>query len=224
MKTVALVSQKGGVGKTTLATGLAVAAHQAGLSAAVFDLDPQASAAFWKDTREADEPAVVPIPAARLEHVLKAARDSGCDFAVIDAPPFAKDITYEAAKHADLILIPIRPAVLDVMAMTKTLDLLAHYGKLATIVLSICPMQEREIEDTEQTIRELGATVVPVRIHNRIAFSRAQQTGLTAQEFEPRGKAAGEMARLYDYVHTYLGSAAEGSNHGNTGQLAASSA
>lgn len=65
MKTIALVSQKGGVGKTTLATGLAVAAHQAGLSAAIFDLDPQASAAFWKDTREAAEPAVVPIPAAR---------------------------------------------------------------------------------------------------------------------------------------------------------------
>ena len=85
MKTIALVSRKGGVGKTTLATGLAVAAYQAGLSTAVFDLDPQASAAFWKDTRQADDPAVLPIPVARLEHVLEAARGSGCDVAVIDA-------------------------------------------------------------------------------------------------------------------------------------------
>lgn len=224
MKTIAVVSQKGGVGKTTLATGLAVAAHTAGLSTAIFDLDPQASAAFWKDTREADEPAVLPIPATRLKHVLEAARDSSCDFAVIDAPPFAKDIAYEAAQHADLILVPTRPAVLDVMAMTKTLELLAHYGKSASIVLSICPIQGREIEDTEQTIRELGATVAPVRIHSRIAFSRAQQTGLTAQEFEPTGKAAEEIARLYDYVYTYLYSTVEGPSHGNTGKLAASGA
>lgn len=216
MKTIAVVSQKGGVGKTTLATGLAVAAHKVGRSVAVFDLDPQASAAFWKDTRDADEPAVLAIPSARLGHVLEAARGSACDLAVIDAPPFAKDITYEAAQHADLILIPTRPAVLDVMAMTKTLELLAHYGKPATIVLSICPIQGREIDDTEQTIRELGATVSPVRIHSRIAFSRAQQTGLTAQEFEPSGKAAQEIAQLYNYVHAYLCSMLEGRNHGST--------
>lgn len=62
MKTLAIISQKGGVGKTTLATALAVAAEREGKIAAVFDLDPQASAAFWKDTRTADTPAVVAIP------------------------------------------------------------------------------------------------------------------------------------------------------------------
>lgn len=200
MKTIALISQKGGVGKTTLATGLAVAAHLDGRSAAVFDLDPQASAAFWKDTREAEEPAVVAIPTARLKHVLDAARESGCEVAVIDAPPFAKDIAFEAAQHADLILIPTRPAVLDVMAMTKTLELVAHYKKASAIVLSICPIQGREISDTEEAILQLGAAVAPVRIHSRVAFSRAQQTGLTAQEFEPDGKAAEELKRLYEYV------------------------
>ena len=143
MKTIALISQKGGVGKTTLATALAVAAQRDGRNSAVFDLDPQASAAFWKDTRDDLDPAVVAIPPARLKHVLDAARESGCDFAVIDAPPFAKDIAFEAAQHADLILIPTRPAVLDVMAMTKTLDLVAHYGKPAIVVLSICPIQGR---------------------------------------------------------------------------------
>jgi cellulose biosynthesis protein BcsQ len=65
MKTLAIISQKGGVGKTTLATALAVAAEKTGRAAAVFDLDPQASAAFWHDTREADSPAVIATPAAR---------------------------------------------------------------------------------------------------------------------------------------------------------------
>ena len=122
MKTAAFISQKGGVGKTTLATALAVAAHLDGRSAAVVDLDPQASASFWKDARQA-----------------------GCDLAVIDAPPMAKDIAFEAARHADFILVPARPAVLDVMAISRTLELVAHYGRPAAVVLSLCPARGREV-------------------------------------------------------------------------------
>jgi len=204
MKTLAIISQKGGVGKTTLATALAVAAEKAGKVAAVFDLDPQASAAFWKDTRESETPVVIVTPPARLQHVLKAAAETGCDLAVIDAPPFAKDIAYEAAQQADFILIPTRPAVLDVMAMTKTLELVQHYGKPAAVVLTFCPIQGREIADTEAAIQQLGASLAPVRIHNRVAYSRAQQTGLTAQEFEEDGKAAEEIKQLYEYMCIHL--------------------
>jgi chromosome partitioning protein len=205
MRILAIISQKGGVGKTTLATALAVAAEAAGKQAAVFDLDPQASAAFWHDTRESEAPAVVSIAPARLQHVLKAAAESGCDLAIIDAPPFAKDIAYEAAQQADFILIPTRPAVLDVMAMTRTLELVRHYDRPAAVVLTFCPAQGREVADTEEAVRQLGATLAPVRIHNRVAYSRAQQTGLTAQELEPSGKAAEEIKRLYDYacIHVF---------------------
>ena len=204
MKILAIISQKGGVGKTTLATALAVAAERDGKRAAVFDLDPQASAAFWKDTRQDEAPAVIAIPPSRLQHVLKAAADSGCDLAIIDAPPFAKDIAFEAAQHADFILIPTRPAVLDVMAMTKTLELVGHYGKPSAVVLTFCPILGREIADTETAVKQLGAALAPVRIHNRVAYSRAQQTGLTAQEFEADGKAAEEVKRLYEYTCMHL--------------------
>jgi chromosome partitioning protein len=204
MKTLAIISQKGGVGKTTLATALAVAAEKDAKIVAVFDLDPQASAAFWKDTREADTPAVVAIPPSRLQHVLKAAAETGCDLAIIDAPPFAKDIAFEAAQRADFILIPTRPAVLDVMAMTKTLELVGHYNKPSAVVLTFCPVQGREIADTEGAVKQLGADLAPVRIHNRVAYSRAQQTGLTAQEFETDGKAAEEIKQLYAYACIHL--------------------
>lgn len=200
MKILSIISQKGGVGKTTLATALAVAAQGQGRNAAVFDLDPQASASFWHDTREAPTPAVAAVPSSRLTHLLRAARDSGCDLAIIDAPPFAKDIAFEAAQHAHFILIPARPAVLDVMAMSKTLELVRHYGKPAAVVLTFCPPAGRELTDTEDTIEKLGALLCPVRIGNRIAFSRAQQTGLAAQEYEPGGKAAQEIQRLYEYT------------------------
>lgn len=205
MRTVSIISQKGGVGKTTLATALAVAAEADGKNCAVFDLDPQASASFWRDAREAPTPAVAAVPSSRLTPLLKAALESGCDLAIIDAPPFAKDIAFEAAHHADFILIPTRPAVLDIMAMTKTLHLVQHYGKPAAVVLTFCPPAGRELSDTEEAIRQFGAELCPVRIGNRIAFSRAQQTGRVAQEYEPDGKAAEEIRQLYKYMCIRVG-------------------
>lgn len=200
MRVVGVISQKGGVGKTTLATALAVAAERRGKTAAVFDLDPQASAAFWKDTRQGETPAVIAVPSARLQHMLRTAAISGCDLAIIDAPPFAKDIAFEAAQHAHFVLIPTRPAVLDVMAMTKTLELVRHYAKPAAVVLTFCPPQGREVTDTEEAVRQMDASLCPVRIHNRVAYSRAQQTGLTAEELEPDGRAAEEIKKLYEFT------------------------
>jgi chromosome partitioning protein len=204
MKTLAVVSQKGGVGKTTLATALAVEATRQGKSAVIFDLDPQASASFWKDTRQSARPddtlAITAVPAVRLAHVLKAAEGAGCDLAIIDTPPFSKDIAYEAAQRADFVLIPTRPAVLDAMAMTRTLELVQQYQRPYGIILTFCPPQGREVDDTVKAIAELKAELCPVRIGNRIAYSRAQQSGGAAQEIEPDGKAAQEIKDLYTYV------------------------
>ena len=161
MKTLAIISQKGGVGKTTLALALAVAANKDRKTAAVFDLDPQASAAFWKDMREDSDPAVIALPPSRLQHALKTAADTGCDLAIIDAPPFAKDIAFEAAQHADFILIPTRPAVLDLMAVTKTLELVRHYDRPAAVVLTFCPIRGRELTDIEDAIGKLGTDLAP---------------------------------------------------------------
>jgi chromosome partitioning protein len=90
------------------------------------------------------------------------------------------------------------------MAMTKTLELVTHYGRPSAVVLTFCPIQGREIADTEEAVKQLGASIAPVRIHNRVAYSRAQQTGLTAQEFEPDGKAAEEIKQLYAYMCMHL--------------------
>lgn len=204
MKVLSIISQKGGVGKTTLATALAVEGSRDGKKTVLFDLDPQASASFWMDTREDSTLAITAVPAARLGHVLGAVREAGCDLAIIDTPPFAKDIAFEATQHADFVLVPTRPAVLDVMAMTRTLDLVKHYGTPFAAVLTFCPPHGREVDDTVGTIGKFGAEVCPVRIGNRIAYSRAQQTGLAAQEIDPDGKAAQEITELYEYVCMHL--------------------
>lgn len=204
MKVLSIVSQKGGVGKTTLATALAVEAARDGKSVVVFDLDPQASASFWSDTRQGDDIAITALPSSRLAHMLQAAKDGGCDLAIIDPPPMAKDIAYEATQSADFVLVPTRPAVLDVMAMSKTLNLVRHFDKPFAVVLNFCPPQGREINDALEVIDQLGATLCPVRVGLRVAFSRAQQTGQAAQEIDPEGKAAGEIEKLYKYACMHL--------------------
>ncbi len=214
MKVLSLISQKGGVGKTTLATALAVQASRSGRRTVMFDLDPQASASFWKDTRQDDTLAITAVPAARLSHVVAAVRAAGCDLAIIDTPPFSKDIAFEAAQQADFVLVPTRPAVLDVMAMTRTLDVVKHYSRPYGVVLTFCPPFGREVDDTVKVIEQLDATICPVRIGNRIAYSRAQQTGQAAQEIEPDGKAAQEIMELYAYVcmNLYANEQEDGAN------------
>src|SRR5271170_8073404 len=114
MFTISLIGQKGGVGKTTIALGLAVAAVRAGHAAAIVDLDPQASAAKWKDRRADDNPAVVSAQASRLKQVIDSARTGGVDFLFIDTAGRKDNSALDAARMSDLVLIPTRPKILEV--------------------------------------------------------------------------------------------------------------
>ena len=100
MKTLAIVSRKGGAGKTTIALHLAVAAEAMGLTVAVFDLDPQASAALWGDRRGEGGPAVVPAQASRLGLLLDQARAQEADLVILDTAPHADSIASDSAFHA----------------------------------------------------------------------------------------------------------------------------
>jgi cellulose biosynthesis protein BcsQ len=91
MKVIAIVSQKGGSGKTTLALHLATAAEKAGLSTAVLDLDPQASAAGWNDSRKHEVPVVISLVPNRLSQGLEAAREGGAKLGVFQKRRFLLD-------------------------------------------------------------------------------------------------------------------------------------
>ena len=126
-KVLAILSEKGGAGKTTVTVHLAVAAKLAGLDVAILDLDPQSSAADWSDRRGSD-PEAVAIPPARLEKLLTDLRANGTDLVIIDTGRDSNNAGYTAAQAADLVLIPCRGGGFDFRALSRTLDLcrLAH--------------------------------------------------------------------------------------------------
>lgn len=205
MKTVALIAQKGGVGKTTLAIHLATAFAATGKNTLLLDLDPQASAAEWKDHRSVETPAVVSIQPSRLTKVLEEAKSIGTDIVILDTAPHSESTALEAAKAADLILVPCQPTIMDLRAMSKTVELLRLVGKGAFAILNSVPHQGTGGQEAADTITSsFGLEVADVRFGDRVAFSRCMISGEAAQEVEPHGKAASEVTALYEWTNAQL--------------------
>lgn len=210
MKILAIISQKGGVGKTTLATALAVAAEQDGQRVALFDLDDQATASFWGGVRQADTPFVRDVKVALLSRDLERARNAGTDLVILDCAPIHAN-AQAVSDEADYVLIPTKPDIFDIRSMRATVKVMQSFGKRFGVVLTFCPPSGSEVADAREGIRSIGAELIPVELGLRKAYARAQQEGLAAQEYEPEGKAAAEVKSLYSYIHTAL----HGVKHGS---------
>lgn len=200
MKTIAILSGKGGAGKTTLAVHLGVAAENAGQTTAIIDLDPQASALTWKDNRENDTPAVVSAQASRLPQLLKSAKESGADTVFIDTAPHSEATSLAAARNAELVLIPCRPAILDLHAIGATVEITRLADVPAIVILNAVPARSSLADEARAAIDTYDITTAPCQLGQRIAFVHSLTAGLTAQEYEPKGKAAKEINTLYKYI------------------------
>jgi chromosome partitioning protein len=200
MKIVALISQKGGAGKTTLAVHLATRAAADRRATAVIDLDPQGTAASWGDRRQEEAPEVVSGQAVRLPALIKAAEDNGAEFLILDTAPNADQTASLAARAADVVLIPCRPATFDLEAITTTLMLAKAAGKPSYVVLNAVPPRSSIGKEAADGLEKQGARVAPHALTHRAAFSHGVIDGRTAQEYEPSGKAAKEIDQLYRWV------------------------
>lgn len=205
MKTVAILSQKGGTGKTTLAVHLAVAAERRDVPVAVLDLDPQASAADWKDSRAGDSPSVTSIQSSRLGKALEVAESAGAALVIIDSAPHSADAAVAAAEAADLILIPCRAGILDLRAIATTARIVKVTGKPAFVIMNAAPTRApRLMADAIAAVHKHGLAVAPVVIHQRSAYAHALTAGQTAEEYEPEGKAAEEVGELFTWLRKML--------------------
>jgi chromosome partitioning protein len=205
VKTLAVIGQKGGSGKTTTALGLAVASTLAGRAVAVIDLDPQGTAANWSDRRGNESPAVVSCQVSRLAQVLEAAAKQGAELAIIDTPGKSTDTAIAAAKAADFVLLPIQPQLFDIETLGSVKDILTLAGNPpAAVIVNRASTQGQRHTDTLEAATAQGFTVCPVVIYSRAAHGDAGNIGQTAAEYEPKGKAAQEMLGLYGYISILL--------------------
>ena len=200
MRTVAVVSQKGGAGKTTLALHMAVAAEQAGYSAAVVDMDPQGTAEAWSEWRKEAPPVVIPAKTVTLARTVEKAGQVA-ELIVMDTPPLAEAEARAAARIADLVLVPCSPNAFDLHSIRTTADLTRFAAKPAFAVFNAGPIAApRLYAETTELVTEIGLQVAPVRLSERAAFRHATGSGQAAQEIEPDGKAAAEVAALWRWI------------------------
>ena len=201
MHTIAVINAKGGSGKTTLALHLAVAAVQDGRNVAVVDLDPQLTAVNWSHRRSSPEPAVLGRAVSQLGAELERLASLGADVVLIDTPPRwagADTAARQAARVADLLVVPVRPTIVDLEATVATLERLRSITAAPMVaVLNGCAARSRDADDAEQALVDRGVQVCPARIGQRVAFARSLHTGQVAQEVNRVAFAAAEIARVH---------------------------
>ena len=203
MITVAFCTQKGGTGKTTIATALAVAAHLAGKKSALLDLDPQTNAVNWFDRREGDGPDVASIQPGAIRRSLDAYRGLGMDWVFIDTPGKMDSASTEAAKYADMVLIPTQAQIFAIDTLEPLKRLLDMAGNPpAFVVLNLVHPNAggRAADDAAAIAERFNVAVAPIHMSRLKAYEDAPALGQTPQELEPQGRAAQEVAGLFNFL------------------------
>jgi chromosome partitioning protein len=200
VRILALASQKGGSGKTTLSGHLAVQAQRAGSGPVVLiDIDPQGSLADWWNERDDDLPAFAQTTVARLATDLEQLRQQGFKLAVIDTPPAITMAIQSVISVAELIVVPTRPSPHDLRAVGATVDLCDRAGKPLIFVVNAATPRARITSEAAIALSQHG-TVAPVTVHHRTDYASSMIDGRTVMDFEPQGKSAKEIEQLWTYV------------------------
>jgi chromosome partitioning protein len=200
MRVIAIASQKGGSGKTTLAGHLAVQAEKAGAgSVALIDADPQGSLADWWNEREDPTPVFVHTSSPRLEQDIEDVRELGVDLLIIDTPPAITATISDVIRVSDLILIPTRPSPHDLRSVGRTVELVEAMGKPLIFVVNGATPRARITSEAAIALSQHG-TLAPSIIHQRVDFAASMIDGRTVMELDPRSRSAKEIAKLWDYL------------------------
>ena len=208
MSVIAVLNQKGGSGKTTIATHLARALQLGGASVVLIDSDPQGSARDWAAAKEDQPLRVLGIDRPTLERDLKALAKH--DYIVIDGAPQAADLAVSAIKAADFILIPVQPSPYDIWATADLVDLVKSRisitdGKLkAAFVVSRAIKGTRISSEIGEALGGYGIQILDERITQRVIYPSTAAIGLTALDTEPDGDAAIECRALANSVAQLL--------------------
>ena len=209
MKVIAVLNQKGGSGKTTIATHLARALQLQGSSVLLVDSDKQGSARDWSAVDESNPVTVIGLDRPTLDRDLKNISDK--DFVVIDGSPQATDLAVSAIKAADFVLIPVQPSPYDIWATSDLVDLVKQRIEMTDNKLKSAFVVSRAIKNTRiggevsEVLTEYGLPVLNAKIVQRIAYPNSAAIGKTVFETESKSSdAVAEMNALATEVKSYL--------------------
>lgn len=197
---IAIISQKGGAGKTTLAINLAVEAERNNLSSLLIDLDPQSSATEWSDSRKQDYPVVLSAHASRMDKLIQKAEENAASFVFIDTAPHSENAALESAKIADLVLVPCRAGILDIKAIQSSLNICNLAQVKALVILNALPSQSSIAQEARQAIETIGGRVCEYSIGQRVIFNHAMTEGLGVVEFDLKSKASQEVQKIFQLI------------------------
>ncbi len=204
MFVLAITSQKGGSGKTTLAGHLAVQAELAGAGpVAMIDTDPQGSLSEWWNARQAETPVFARTAVERLEQDLTRLREAGIALTVIDTPPAITQTIGEVVRNSDAVVVPTRPSPHDLRAAGATVEIVRHFDKPLVFVLNGATPRARITTEAAIALSQHG-TVAPSVIHQRTNFAAAMIDGRTVMELPSSGKSAEELVQLWDFLEARM--------------------
>lgn len=204
MRVIAVASQKGGSGKTTISGHLAVQIEKSGAGPVVLvDTDPQGSLAAWWNERKASAPAFAQTNISRLATDLDSLRAQGFRFAVIDTPPAITMAIQSVIAVSEMVIIPTRPSPHDLRAAGATVELAERSGKPLIFVINGAAVRARITAEAAIALSQHG-TVAPVTIHNRTEFASSMIDGRTVMEISPKSRSSAEIAALWEYISDRL--------------------
>jgi chromosome partitioning protein len=201
---VALLNQKGGVGKTTLALHLAGQWARDGARVCLIDADPQASALDWAQQRaQSGLPRLFGVLGLCREtlHMEARAQAAHVDFLLIDGPPRVAGLMRSALIAADLAIVPVQPSALDGWASAEIVTLIEeartfHPDLDARFVLNRCDRRTRIAQGTRAALDGQQPSLLAASVTQRVLFAEVMAQGRLAFEADPDGPAAREIARL----------------------------
>jgi len=213
MQVIAVLNQKDGAGKTTIATHLARALQLDGADVLLVDSDPQGSARDWAAVREDQPLSVVGIDRPTIERDLKSIAKK--DFVVIDGAPQAHDLAVSAIKAADFILIPVQPSPYDIWATSDLVDLVKQRIELTDGKLKAAFVVSRSIKGTRigaeisEALSGYGLPILETRITQRVIYPSSAASGTTALDQEPGSEATEEIRALAAEIRQSLNGSIE---------------
>jgi len=200
MIVISILAQKGGVGKSMLVRSLAVQGLRDGSKSALLDADPQGTVTAWGKRRKIDAPTVVALGASTIAHVLAELHSKGAEMVVIDTPPHSQPIINLAASSSSLTLIITGPYPEDLEQVGAVAAIVKNLGKPSAVILNKTPTRSHALTLARSALATFALPICPTAIPQLVTHPNASAAGLTAQEREPRGKAAVELGDVWKWL------------------------